>query len=420
MRNVFLVLFLVACAQKTILAKVPKLQELCAECVVQNIDVHEFMEGLISRDAGTLEFLDRLCQINERRRGFAKILLHNVFAKGADSVYSVRWGRAGTDIADGLFENIREVATVDYKVLEGHTGAVNSVAWSPDSKSLASVSVDKTVKIWDVETGIWSYDETVLDYVGIGRAFDYMKRKWNWIPGKCKILNIDRHCDSVAWHPDGKSLGCGITDGTVILCNIATGECKVFAREKGVCAWSPDGTMFASGSIDRTVRVWNVATGECIRIFTGHEELSSARRPFSVASVEWSPDGTMIASGTIDGTVRLCNIATGECKVFMQYSGVCVTSLAWSPDGAMLVCATECDGSTLVWNVVKGKFKMLLSEMLLSHNVCVSSVAWSPNGKYLACGLNDGTIKVWRKIIDFKEHLELRRQLKQYFTTLIL
>jgi WD40 repeat protein len=71
--------------------------------------------------------------------------------------------------------------------LQGHTGPVESVAFSPDGKRLASASKDGTVKVWDAATGQ-------------------------------EILTLKGHTDqvlSVAFSPDGKRLASASADGTV-------------------------------------------------------------------------------------------------------------------------------------------------------------------------------------------------------------
>src|SRR5208283_5772232 len=37
--------------------------------------------------------------------------------------------------------------------MQGHTGDVRSIAWSPDGKTLVSGCTDKTLKLWDAATG---------------------------------------------------------------------------------------------------------------------------------------------------------------------------------------------------------------------------------------------------------------------------
>lgn len=39
------------------------------------------------------------------------------------------------------------------RILRGHTGTINRIAWSPDGRFLASPSKDKTIRIWDVTSG---------------------------------------------------------------------------------------------------------------------------------------------------------------------------------------------------------------------------------------------------------------------------
>ncbi len=169
--------------------------------------------------------------------------------------------------------------------LEGNTLSVDSIAFSPDGKTLASCSEgfdDNSIKLWDVAEG--ELKTTLKGHTG--GVF------------------------SVAFSPDGKTLasGAGFEDNSIKLWDTSTGEnIETLKNDKGYVlsvAFSPDGRTLASGNSGSSVSLWNIATKQQIAVLTGHNSV--------VYCVAFSPDGKTLASGSEDGTVLLWNVTTAK------------------------------------------------------------------------------------------------------------
>jgi WD40 repeat protein/DNA-binding HxlR family transcriptional regulator len=278
-----------------------------------------------------------------------------VLASGNED-WTVRLWNVGThqELKTSLLAETKAV------ILQGHKGWVCSVAFSPDGKTLASGSSDRTLKLWDATDG------TCLN----------------------TLLGHTRWVRSVAFSPDGTTLASCGGDNTLKLWDVREAQClKTWRGHSGwlwSVAFSPDGCTLASASEDKTVKLWDVRTGECLKTFAGHTSW--------VQSVAFSPDGKILASGGCDHTVRCWDLSTGEClKTFWGHASW-VQSVAFSPDGKILASGS-CDQTVKLWDVSTGKCWQTLS----AHASWIWSVAFSPISPQgiLASGGQDETIKLW-------------------------
>ncbi len=243
--------------------------------------------------------------------------------------------------------------------LTGHTNYVIGVAISPDSKTLASCSYDKTIKLWHLETG--NLLGTLTAHTG-------------WV--SCLAIS-----------PDGKTLASGSLDSTVKLWEIGSGNLrKTLTGHSGYVislAISPDGKFLASGCFDNTIKLWELATGSPIGTLIGHTGY--------VEALAISPDGNTLASGGgyDDHSIKLWDLRDGILTHTFRSHSASVRSLAFSPDGKRLASGSE-DKTVKIWDV--GARKVLYT---LSHPSWVQAVAISPDGETFASGSRDSIIKLW-------------------------
>ena len=237
------------------------------------------------------------------------------------------------------------------------TGAIYSVAISPDSKIIASGNSEQNVELWDLQTS----------------------KKLQTLKG-----NTGRVYD-IYFSPDGKRIVSASDDRKVIIWDLKTG--KISNNLEGhqervyTAIFSPDGKAIASASADRTIRLWNTETGKPINTF---QEKSW------VYDISFTPDGKVLTSGSKDGAIRLWNVETGKVIKTLVENGSAVRSIIYSNDSKIIASAME-DNTVRLWDATTGQLK----EVLTGHTGEVHTLAFSNSQRLLASGSADKTIRIW-------------------------
>lgn len=283
-----------------------------------------------------------------------------------------------------------------------------SMVFSPDSKTLVSLSKEGKLQFWQVddctlsrsweilvgliENAAFSPNLTIVAFseffpsISLHRVSNGQFLRSLDIPmGEMSDL-AGPFPGSIAFSPDGALLAAGYDNNTVYLWQVSNGSLlhtfKGHRDRVNSVAFSPDGTILASGSDD--IRLWNVSDGTLLRTLTGHID--------EINALAFSPDGALLASASEDGSIRIWRVSDGTLlHKLVTYSSESMESVAFSPDGALLAAGTSL-GDVMLWSVSDGK----LLRVLRGHKGLVNKVDFSPDGTLLASGSYDGTVRFWR------------------------
>lgn len=240
--------------------------------------------------------------------------------------------------------------------MKGHTAGVEQVAWSPkDADILASVSADRTVRLWDTKS-----------------------------PNAIHTWSLSVEVINIAWHPSGRILAVGTRSDHLIVFSTETKEKmaeRAFSMEINEMIWSPQGDfltlttglgtlevvafpslestssltghtsncycidlepshrrLFAVGGADAVVSIWDATEMACIRTI--------CRLDWPIRALNFSHDGRLLASASEGNFIDISFVASGEsvCRVPVTAPVNCV---AWNPQKYILAFAGEdVDGRT--------------------------------------------------------------------------
>jgi len=266
----------------------------------------------------------------------------------------------------------------EHSTMKGEPAAVSSesVAFSPDSRSIVSGESFTTAKIWDAETGAEKVTVGERSTAGnpaseLGNRIVYSPDGqylisvessgwvvlWNASTGKAlgRFSSSRAEFNAIAVSPDGSSLataGYGkgtLSKGGVALWDIGSARIRTTLPHPGVIetvAFSADSGKLASGGEDGTIRLWNVATGTPARVIKASRE--------EVRAVAFTPDGSKLVSGGRDAMVRVFDVATGAELHAMPTNSYGVFSIAVSADGR-IAASGDFDAGVKLWDIATGK-----------------------------------------------------------------
>ncbi len=288
--------------------------------------------------------------------------LINTVAGHSDGVISICVTPDGTKIISGSLDKTIRVWNLEngteLQTIKGHYAPISSVCVTPDGKKVVSSSFDKTIRIWDLENGT-----------------ELQTMKGHYSP-----------ISSVCITPDGNKVVSASLDTTIRIWDLESGKELQTLRGhsrgvRSVCV-TKDGTKIVSASNDKTLKVWDIKSGKELKTLRGHRK--------TVRSVCITTNGAKAISVSDDRTLKIWNLKSGdEIKTLRGHSSK-INSVCIISDGTKAISASD-DRILKVWDLNNGNE----IQTLRGHSGRLRSVCATPCGTKVVSASLDSTIRIW-------------------------
>jgi len=287
------------------------------------------------------------------------------------------------------------------KTFPGHLMPISRIAIHPTKDIVATVSDDKTWKMWAIPSGEllmsgdghreWLSD---CDFHPSGAHLattsgDCTVKLWDFVKSKCTLTFT---CPATVWgcafHPGGDFLASCSMDHTTKLWDLPTENCRQTFRghvdSVNYVLFQPWSNNICTASGDKTLSFWDIRTGLCIQTFYGHHN--------AVNHMSFNEKGDLVSSCDADGVVKiwdvrmvgeLIHIPTGDLRFPANETG-------FDPSGTRLFVCSD-DGTIKIYNPNDGSHIVDLA----GHEDAVNAALYSAGGKYLISASGDSSFRVW-------------------------
>ncbi|MET0395446.1 MAG: NB-ARC domain-containing protein [Longimicrobiaceae bacterium] len=336
-----------------------------------------------------------------------------------------------------LSGSLQDPASGLVRTIEGHKGGIGALAITPDGQRIVSGAYDKTLKVWDLESGrevhsleghthavqavavtpngryavsdlkVWDLERgrNVRDLKGytgeitalaitpdgrhaVSSCKDKKLRVWNLESGR-EVRTVEADTDelsAVAITPNGRYVVSGSTDRTLKVWDLESGRealnLKWHAGRVTAIAVTPDGRYVVSGSTDNMLKVWDLESGREVHELAGHTDW--------VRAVAITPDSRHAISVSDDSMLKVWDLQSGnEVRNFEGHTGW-IMALAITPDGRRAVSGSL-NSVLKIWDLEGG----LATRYLSVQKDPVAAVAITPDGRHAVSGSEDRTLKIW-------------------------